>query len=120
MRYRSAFEASVAADLSERQVAFEYETERLPYEVPHVYIPDFIVTTRPGRRIFVEVKGHLTAEDKRKLLAVRRAHRRLDLRLVFQVASYRRKRGTHPNAAWARRHGFKWAESTVPQEWLDE
>lgn len=115
-RYRSRFEASVALDLHDRGAVFEYESETYFYESPRMYVPDF--SLRNG--IQVEVKGWLLEADRRKLLEVKRANPDLDLRLVFQRASARISKAPRAltYAQWAEKHGFPWAESRVPEEWL--
>jgi hypothetical protein len=47
------------------------------------------------------------------MVAVKRQHPELDIRLVFYSAS-------KTNLAFAERHGFKYAVETIPKEWLDE
>jgi hypothetical protein len=116
--YRSAFEASVARDLEKRGIGFEYESENFEYAVPHLYYPDFSLTFHS---FAVEAKGYMPAADRKKLLAVKEAYPDLDLRLLFQRASTKLSRATNSMTygQWATRHGFTWAEGTIPEEWLD-
>ena len=67
--YRSGLEKSVAADLKEREVAYEYETVKLPYEVKETrtYTPDFILPNG----IIVETKGRFTTADRKKHLLIK-------------------------------------------------
>ncbi len=116
IRYRSGAEAAVARDLRERGVEFCYESESFIYESPRIYTPDFNLPND----IHVEFKGRFTAEDRRKMLEVKRAHPKMDLRIVFQRANARLSRSpkSMTYAIWASRHGFPWAEGLVPEEWL--
>ncbi len=115
--YRSGFEASLAADLTSRGIKFKYEKERLEYTVEHIYIPDFYLE---DMHFVVEAKGYLPPEDRRKLIAIKRANPDLDVRIVFQRDS---KLSTGPcpltHLKWAVKHGFPAAIGVVPAEWLE-
>jgi len=120
--FRSEFERSVAASLSDRSRAYQYEATRLTYEVERTYTPDFrLRKMKESGYILVETKGYLKPTDRTKLLAVRRCNPLVDLRLVFQRASNKlNARSKMTYGEWATKHGFKWAEGTVPDAWLDE
>jgi hypothetical protein len=116
-RFRSKFEAAVAASLSKRGLAFNYEGQALPYTIKAIYTPDFILPNG----VIVETKGHFPPEDRRKMLAVRDAHPHLDIRLCFMNADARLSRATKSLALWqwAERHGFLWCEGHIPTTWFD-
>lgn len=132
VRYRSAFEASVAADLAERGVPFQYEATQLCYEVPRVYVVDFdvpggsipkgerVVSTVSAHTVHVEVKGYFPREDRQKLLEAKRANPDRDIRIVFQNPRNKltKAKRSMTYGQWADRHGFKWAKGSVPDEWL--
>lgn len=110
-KYRSRLEARVALQL--RGYPFLYEQELLPYEC--VYIPDW--TLGP---IIIEAKGYLDDRDRAKLIKVAAAHPERDLRMLFENAR-RRVKGTKLSYGdWSAKHGFKWAEATIPDEWFDD
>lgn len=117
---RSDFELRVAKDLEKRKVRFKYEEQVLFYEVPARkarYTPDFILSNG----IIVEVKGRLTTADRKKMVLVQLSNPSLDIRLLFQRANNPIRKGSKTTyALWAEKHGFKWSEETIPQEWLDE
>lgn len=116
-RYRSKFEAKIAEDLEARGIAFRYEAERLPYEEPRIYVSDFVLP----HAVFVEAKGYFSPQDRKKLLALRRAHPDLDLRLLFERPENKIGKGPHSAtyAKWATANGFKWAKGPgIPQEWV--
>lgn len=118
---RSGFEARLHAQLSAAGVAFEYEAARLRYRVEHTYTPDFRIRTRSGRTLFIEAKGYFTAEDRTKLRTVADQNPLADIRIVFQRASSPIRKGSKTTyGKWATQAGFKWAEGSIPQDWLDE
>lgn len=74
------------------------------------YTPDFVVETKLGKR-YIEAKGYFRPEDKRKIVAVKRCNPNLDIRIVFYSfnKSY---------VKWAEKHGFTYAISEIPRDWL--
>ncbi len=89
-----------------------YETVKIPYVIEGNYIPDFILTS-DTKTIYLETKGHFRPEAKRKMVAVKKLHPHLDIRIVF----YSSKRS---DIRWAERHKFPYAIGEVPQEWMEE
>jgi hypothetical protein len=121
IRYRSRFESEVAADLARRMVDFEYEGERVYYCIPATYITDFTIPEEEsitGKPIYVEVKGWLKPQDKRKMLAVRAENPGMDIRFLLQKGYLKRSTGLTKEARWCNAQGFAWAEGTVPDSWL--
>jgi hypothetical protein len=117
IRYKSAFEASIARDLTERGVAFEYEDpdSKLFYTTSHVYTPDFSF----GDGLVVEAKGYFPPQDRTKMLNAKEANGEFDIRLLFQNPKTRLSSASKTTyAQWAERHGFVWASSKVPDEWI--
>lgn len=116
-KYRSKLEGVVARQLS-GSTAFQYEGIKLAYEVQEMrhYVPDFILPNG----IYIEVKGYLRSEDRKKMILVKKQHPDIDLRLIFQRASnriYKKSKTTY--ADWARKHGFIYSDNgRVPREWL--
>lgn len=107
---RNNFEKKIERLLRRRKIRFKYESETVPYVLACHYIPDFIITTPTGV-VYIETKGHLRREDKRKLVAVKKQHPEMDLRIVFYRLDKAKER-------WAIRHGFRFAQDTIPDEWL--
>lgn len=125
--YRNKFEQKTGEFLKLRGVEFEYETEKLKYTVTSNYIPDFILLTKGGRKIYIETKGNGRSFDgasRRKLLAVKNQHPDKDIRIVFYSngkCGPKRKDGTFMRQLdWAKKHGFKAAIKEIPKEWLNE
>ncbi len=115
--YRSGLENEIAAQLNEAGVAFEYESERIPYRKTHHYIPDF----RLPNGVFIEGKGRFTAADRAKLKAVRQQNPDIDIRLVFSRSSSRLSKTSKTTyGQWCEQHGFPYADKHIPTEWLQE
>lgn len=123
--YRNKFEQVTADSLEASKVKFEYESEKLSYTVTSNYIPDFIITTKSKKKIYVETKGNGRSFDgssRRKMIAVKEQHPNLDIRIVFWADGKfgaSRKDGTRQTQSqWAEKHNFKWSIRTIPDEWL--
>jgi hypothetical protein len=116
--YRSRLEEKLARWFELNGHQFEYETLRLNYTLSAVYTPDFILPNG----VILEAKGYFKPEDRRKMLAVKKQHPHLDIRLVFQ-APYNTLTKTSKTtyAMWAEKNGFLWAPShAIPLDWFDE
>lgn len=116
MEYRSGLERKVADLLSSLGVKYEYESKKVPYVLHCNYNPDFILTNG----IHLETKGHLSPDDRRKMLAVKKQNPDLDIRFVFQAPYNKISKGSKTTyAKWAEKHGFPWAHyHAIPKEWL--
>ena len=113
--FRSAFEQRVAEGLSE----YEYEPFVIAYEVHETkkYTPDFALPNK----VILECKGRLTADDRKKMLLVKEQHPELDIRFVFMYPNNKlTARSKTRYWEWAEKHGFKWADNTVPKEWYEK
>jgi len=108
---RNKFEKRIFNRLRRARARFKYEEEKIPYVLALHYIPDFIITTKTGK-IYLECKGYLRPEDKRKLCAVKKQHPEIDLRILFYASNRK-------YIKWAERNGIRYAISVLPQEWLD-
>jgi len=125
-KYRSGLERNVAGYLTEKGIKFEFESLKVPFTQPaaeRVYIPDFIV--KKGRRVvcIIETKGKLDSDGRKKLLWVKEQHPNLKLKILFQYANNRIRKGSKTTYAnWADKHGFEWAEwnpeTGIPPKWL--
>ncbi len=109
-KVRNKFEDRIYLFLKKKRVKFKYESEKIPYVIAGHYIPDFILDTPLGK-VYIETKGYLRPEHKRKMAAVKRQHPELDLRILFY--SHNDK-----NIKWAEKNGLKYAISEIPPEWL--
>lgn len=112
--YRSGFEEKLASQLKRGGVSFQYETLKLEYTKTATYTPDFIIGD-----IIIEAKGLWTVEDRKKHLLIREQHPHLDIRLVFQNARNKIRKGSDTTyAAWCEKKGIKYAHQTIPKLWL--
>lgn len=127
--YKSDLEDDLAQQLEEAGVDFEYESLKVPYQVPardSEYIPDFILG---NSGIIIEGKGRFghrgdqkaATRERQKMIFVKRQHPDLDIRFVFQnpnLPIYKGSKTTY--AMWADTHGFPWAAKRIPDEWIQE
>lgn len=119
---RSNLEKKVATFLDDSKIAYGYEDQVLQYVVPesnHKYTPDF---TLPNG-IIVEVKGRLTAADRKKMLLVREHNPDKDIRFLFAVDNKISKSSKTTYGIWAEKKGFKYhvsKDGVLPAEWLKE
>ena len=120
IKFRSKFEKAIYEHAQKHQRTVEYEPANpvVYYTTTARYIVDF----RLPNGVLIESKGYFSARDRRKMLQVRKDHPDLDVRFVFQRANNRLTKS--PNSMtywqWAEKHGFKWTEGTIPEEWYCE
>ena len=119
-QYRSLLEAKVVPQLLKLGGEYEKREDHLTYTQTKVYKPD--VSFPNG--ILVELKGYFDADDRRKMLDVRRDNPKKDIRLVFQRSGTRlNKKSSTTYGAWATKHGFVWCEAsdmTTMRKWARE
>lgn len=108
---RNKFEKKLDKQLRRSKAVFEYESVRIPYVLAGFYWPDFIIHTKSGV-LYIEAKGYLRPEHKRKMAAVKKQHPEMDIRIIF----YARK---PKDIKWAEKLGFRYSIDTIPEEWLD-
>lgn len=115
--YRSGLENTVMQDIEENGLEPNYEATKLEYIVPeskHIYTPDFHVSPH----IVIETKGRWVVEDRMKMLLVIKQHPEIDFRMVFYNANQKIKKGSKTSYAdWCDKHGIKWANKFIPDEW---
>lgn len=123
---RSKFEDRIESKLQTSNVTYSYEPHWFEYIVPSrpaKYTPDFLI----GTSIYLEAKGNFnirgkSADERKKLILVRKNNPDLDLRLIFQDASkpiYRGAKVSH--GEWATSNGFLWADGgVIPEDWIIE
>jgi hypothetical protein len=113
---RSQLEVKIDKVLKASKIDFGYETEKLPYSIPQNYIPDFIL----GNGIYLEAKGYLSPDDRRKMIQVKREHPDKDIRFVFQNPFQRLTKNSPTSyARWCEKHGFPYCSyQAIPASWL--
>lgn len=117
--WRSGLEERVAKELDEAGVGYEYESVKVKYDVheTRTYTPDFIL--KKGY-VIVETKGRFTTADRKKHLLIKKQHPKLDIRFVFQNSRAKLYKGAKSTYAdWCDKHGFMYADKSIPEEWLN-
>ena len=115
-KYRSGLEEQVAKLLSGLGISYEYESEKLGYTIEHHYTPDFVLPNY----VYLETKGYWSAEDRRKILNVKKSNPEVDLRMVFQ-SPYNTisKKSKTTYAKWCEKHDIPWTSfHDIPLDWL--
>lgn len=115
--FRSRLEERVAKWMTINGLAHEYEPHKLRYVIEATYTPDFLLPNG----VMLEVKGFFRPEDRRKMVAVKKAHPDADIRFLFQQPQNTITKSSKTTyAAWAEKHGFPWANAAqIPVEWFD-
>ena len=118
--FRSGLEERIAEQLDKAGVEYTYEQVKLKYIKPassHIYTPDFVLSNG----IIVETKGRFLAMDRQKHLLVKKHNPTLDIRFVFSNSNARISKVSRTTYAdWCNKNGFKFADKTIPQEWINE
>lgn len=115
--FRSGFEKTIALQLEEAGVKFDYEKEVITYVDPAVlrkYLPDFIL----DNGIIVEVKGRWTLDDRKKMVLVMEQNPSLDIRILFMRDQPINKGAKVKYSEWCEKRGIKYAVGSIPKEWL--
>ena len=115
--YRSKFELALAKNLIDKKIKFEYEKHKITF-VPKIrtYTPDFYI---PETNIYIEAKGEFDKADRVKMALIKQQHKKLDIRMVFMNARNRIYKGSKTTYAdWCLKNGYRWAEGSIPMEWL--
>jgi len=118
--YRSKFETRVITKLKRRRIRFIYEKERIHFTQPAVersYLPDLYF---PQTKIYVELKGLFTLDDRKKHLWLREdTNSYYDIRFCFQNAKNKiRKNSKTTYIDWCVKHEFRWCEKEIPRKWM--
>ena len=115
--YRSGLELTIAEKLKTDKVSFRYEAVKIEWQdlAYRTYTPDYIL----DNGIIVEVKGRFITADRRKHIEIKKQHPDLDIRFVFMNARNKIYKGSKTTYSdWCVRHGFEWAEKSIPTDWL--
>jgi hypothetical protein len=130
--YRNPFEQKIGDQLDAAGIVFEYESQRLPVEIPAriaAYLPDFPIT---DTNILIEGKGAFgggrvnynatSAAARQKMILFKEQHPDIDLRFVFSNAKAKIYTGSKTTyGQWCDDHGFLWSDKgIVPPSWIEE
>ena len=117
--YRSGLEEDMADYLKKLKIKFTYEKEKIKWVDLKVrtYTPDFVLENG----IIIETKGRFISVDRRKHKEIKKQFPDLDIRFVFSNSRSRLYKGAKSSYGdWCKKHGFKYADKTIPKEWLKE
>ena len=117
--YRSGLEIKVAELLKELKVDYGYECIKIEWEdlAYRTYTPDFIL----NNGIIIETKGRFMAADRRKHIAIKKQHPKLDIRFVFTNSKAKLSKGAKSSYAdWCIKNGFRYYDRIIPEDWLKE
>lgn len=120
---RSMGEVKFVAEFITGKKGFKahYEKDTFSYTVEEdrTYTPDFRIETKSGKVFYIEYKGVLDLETRKKMVRVRDQHPELDVRFVFQKARNKIRKGSPTSyGMWCDQNGFKWADNCIPKGWL--
>ena len=115
--FRSGFEERIASQLKRCGIDYTYESLVIEYKRLSTYTPDFILPNG----IIIETKGRWVTEDRSKHLLIKEQHPDLDIRLLFQNAHNKIRKGSKTTyAMWCIKYGFDYADRSIPSEWINE
>lgn len=121
--YRSGLEETVAKQIKSAGLKVTYEDKEhtvkfVQPEKNRTYLPDFVLPNG----IIIETKGRFTTEDRQKHLWIKQQYGdTLDIRFVFSRSAQKLYKGSKSTyASWCDKHGFKYADKLIPEEWLNE
>lgn len=107
-KYKSKFERRLATTFRKRKLEFKYEAQKFKFIQPQLertYTPDFWL---PQVGAYVESKGKLTPEDRKKLLWWRESNPNVPLIILFMRGRNPIRRGSETSYLdWAAKHGFE-------------
>lgn len=123
-RYKSKFERRLAVGFRKAKLGFQYEPKRFKFTQPaieRVYTPDWWL---PDVGVYVESKGKLTPEERKKLVWWRQAHPDVPFVLIFQRARNPIRKGSKTTYGdWATKNNFIWfdfQEFEKFKEWVKQ
>ena len=117
--YRSGLEKKLADELKVSKVKFSYESLKIEWEdlAYRTYTPDFVL----NNGIIIESKGMFTAADRRKHLAIKRQHPKLDIRFVFENSRRKLRKGAKSTyGEWCYKYGLLYSNRVIPEDWVKE
>ena len=117
--FRSGLEESIAKELKDNRVVYEFEKTKLKYTKPqkiHTYTPDFFL---PAQNIYIETKGLFSTADRQKMKLIKEQYPELDIRFIFSNAKAKiNKKSKTTYGMWCDKYGFKYAHKHIPKEWI--
>lgn len=122
--FRSGLEEKLQVVLNELGINFKYEEQKIEYiqpEVKRTYTPDFILSKKDGSLLYIETKGRWVTEDRKKMQMIIDQYPQLDIRFIFGNANGKIRKGAKTTYAdYCDKRNWKWADKTLPEEWLED
>lgn len=122
--FRSGLEAILARQIAEAGHPVVYEEEKIEYLVPERkarYTPDFKIYRKDGSYFYVESKGRFLTADRQKHLLIKDQFPDIEIRFVFSNSKQTiSKQSKTTYAMWCEKHGFRFHDRFIPEEWLNE
>lgn len=107
-KYRSKFESKVSTAFRKSRLEFQYEPKRFKFTQPAIertYTPDYWL---PEVGTYVESKGKLTPEERKKLLWWRESNPNVPLVILFMRGRNPIRKGSKTSYLdWAEANGFE-------------
>lgn len=95
-----------------------YEKDKIRYNLPKNYIPDFTIDLPNGHTIYIEMKGWYRYEDQVKMKYVKETNPDLDIRMVFPQNNLIGKHMRYSD--WCEKYGFPYhIGPLVPVGWYN-
>lgn len=119
IQFRSGFEKTLAQQLVDAGVPFEFEADVILYVEPaktRKYIPDF----KLHNGIIVEAKGIWDLDDRKKIIMVREQNPKLDIRMLFQRDHPINRGAKTRYSTWCEKRDIPYAVGKIPDSWLKE
>jgi hypothetical protein len=118
--YRSGLEEVTASDLVKRGIPYKYEELVILYVKPErtsKYTPDFVLENG----LIIETKGRFVTADRQRHILIKAQHPEYDIRFVFSNSKSKvSKLSSTTYGMWCDKHGFKYADRVIPEDWLNE
>ena len=122
--FRSGLEDDINESLKKSKKNYGYETEKISYIQPqtkHNYTPDFILSKKDGKKLYIESKGRWVKTDRAKFDLIFNQYPDIDIRFVFQNPNAKLYKGSKTTyAEYCDKKGWIWAKKEIPHEWLQE
>ena len=120
MKFRSGSEKKVYEFFKSKKIKVKYEPEKFKYEWHEhkTYCPDFMLPNNT----YIEVKGRLTIEMRKKHFFFRNSNPDIIVRFAFDNPNKKlNKGGTMTYAGWCVKHDFDYCKISdgIPKQWYN-
>jgi hypothetical protein len=117
------FDAHLVKEVGREKYIYEPDSfEWIPPTKPRHYTPDYRFKKKTKGYMYVEYKGRLDLDTRKKMESVKAQHPTLDIRLIFKKPNNKIYKGSPTTYyQWALDHGFKVSEDAwMPEAWKKE